>query len=91
MLKAKTSARLANGQYVTSSIACDIAFELARHEFQRTLYVLRDLRVADLVVGLPCLNDKHASLKLGTTRDFTAMDRKAVETQIEERDVRSVS
>jgi hypothetical protein len=29
----KTPFRLANGQRVTSSIVCDITFELARHEF----------------------------------------------------------
>jgi hypothetical protein len=58
----KTLVRLANGQRVTSSIACDITFELVRHEFQRTFYVLRDLRATDLVLGLPWLDDEHASL-----------------------------
>jgi hypothetical protein len=43
----KTPVRLANGQRVTSSTVCDVTFELARHEFHRTFYVLRDLRIAD--------------------------------------------
>jgi hypothetical protein len=51
--KIKTPIRLANEQRVTSSKVCDIAFELARHEFQRNSYVLRDLRVADVVLGSP--------------------------------------
>jgi hypothetical protein len=32
----KTHVRLANGQRVTSSTVCDVTFELAGHEFQRT-------------------------------------------------------
>jgi hypothetical protein len=58
----KTLVRIANGQRVTSSTVCDIAFELARHEFQRAFYALRYLRVADLVLGLPWLDDEQASL-----------------------------
>jgi hypothetical protein len=81
----KTRVRLANGHRVTSSIVCDITFELARHEFQRNFYVLRDLRAADLVLGLPWLDDVHAFLPFGTTRVFTLMDGgTTVETQIEE-------
>jgi hypothetical protein len=49
----KTPDQLANGQRVTASIVCDITFELARHEFQRTSYVVRDLHAAELVLGLP--------------------------------------
>jgi hypothetical protein len=49
----KTPVRPTNGQRVTSSNVCDITFELARQEFQRTIYVLRELRAADLVMGLP--------------------------------------
>jgi hypothetical protein len=62
-----------------------VTFELARHEFQRTFYVSRDLRAADLILGLPWLEDQHASLQFGTTRAFTLMDGIAVETQLEER------
>jgi hypothetical protein len=59
---AKTPVRHANGQRVTSSTVCDVTFELARHEFHRTFYVLRDLRdAAHLIMGLPWLDDKHAS------------------------------
>jgi hypothetical protein len=58
----KTPFRLANGQRVTSSTGFDITPELALHEFQRTFYVLRDLRVGDMVLGLPWLNDEHAFL-----------------------------
>jgi hypothetical protein len=60
----KTYVRLANGQRVTSSTVSDVTFELARHEFQRTFYVLRDLRAADLILGLPWLDDEHASYSL---------------------------
>jgi methyl coenzyme M reductase subunit C len=52
----KTLVRLANGQRVTSSTVCDVTFELARHEFQRASYVLRDLRTVDLNMGLPWLD-----------------------------------
>jgi predicted aspartyl protease len=81
----KAHVRLANGQQVTSSTVCDVTFELARHEFQRTFYVLRDLRVADLIMGLPWLDDEHASLQFGSTRVFTLMDGTAFETTLEER------
>jgi hypothetical protein len=70
---------------VTSSIVCDNAFEQARHEFQLSFNVLRDLRAADLVHGLPWLDDEHAVLRFGTTRVFSLMDGTTVETQIEER------
>jgi hypothetical protein len=81
----KTPVRLANGQRVTSSTVCDVSFELARHEFHRTFYVLRDLRAADLILGLLWLDDEHASLQFGITRVFTLMDDTAVETSLEER------
>jgi hypothetical protein len=81
----KTHVRLANGQRVTSSTFRDVTFELARFEFQRTFYVLRDLRAAHLVMGLPWLDDEHASLQFGNTRVFTLMDVTTVETRIEER------
>jgi hypothetical protein len=81
----KTLVHFANGQRVTSSTVCDVTFEQARHEFQRTFYVLRDLRVAYLVLGLPWLDVEHASLQFGTIRVFTLMDGTTVETQLEER------
>jgi hypothetical protein len=81
----KILVRLANGQRVTSSTVCDVTFELARHEFHRTFYGLRDLRDADLILGLPWLDDEHASLQFGSTRVFTLMDGTAVETTLEER------
>jgi hypothetical protein len=81
----KIPVRLANGQGVTSSTVCDVTFELARHEFQRIFYVLRDIRVADLILGLPWLDDEHASLQFCSTMVFTLMDGTTVETQLEER------
>jgi hypothetical protein len=81
----KTPVRLANGQRVTSTTVCDVTFELARHEFHRTFYVLRDLRTADLIMVLPWLDDEHASLKFGSTRIFTLMNGTAVKTTLEER------
>jgi hypothetical protein len=57
----RTPVRLANGQRVKSSTICDIIFELARHEFQQTFYVPRDLRGADLVLGLPWRDEEQAS------------------------------
>jgi hypothetical protein len=62
-----------------------VTFEGARHEFQRTCYVLRDLRAADLVLDLPWLDDEHASLQFDITRVFTVMDGTSVETHLEER------
>jgi hypothetical protein len=41
---------------------CDITLELARHEFKWTYNVLHDLRDANLVLGLPWLDDEQASL-----------------------------
>jgi hypothetical protein len=81
----ETHVRLVNGQRVTSSTVCDSTFELARHEFQRTFYVLRDLRVAYLILGLPWLDDEQASSLFGTTKVFTLMDGTIVETHLEER------
>jgi hypothetical protein len=82
----KTLVRLANGQRVTSFTVCDVTFELVRHEFHRTFYdVLRDLRAADLILGLSWLGDEHASLLFGTTRVFTLMDGTSVQPTLEER------
>jgi hypothetical protein len=81
----KTPVRLANGQRVTSSTVFDVTFELARHESHRTFYVLRDLCAADLIPGLPWLDDEHASLQFGTSGVFTLMDGTTVETTLEER------
>jgi hypothetical protein len=36
-------------------------------------------------MGLPWLDDEHASLQIGSTRVFTLMDGTTVETQLEER------
>jgi hypothetical protein len=69
---------------VTPSTVCDIIFELARHEFQRTFYVLLDFIVADMMVlGSLGLDDEQAFLQFGTTRVFTVMDGTTVETQME--------
>jgi hypothetical protein len=81
----KTHVRLANGRRVTSSTVFDVTFELARHEFQRTFYVLRDLRAADPIMGLPWLDDEQASLQFGTTMVFTRMDGTTMEIHLEER------
>jgi hypothetical protein len=81
----KTLVKDANGQRVTSSTVYDVTFELARHVFQRTFYELRDLRAADLVLGLPWLDEEQASLQFGTTSVFTLMDGNEVEARIEER------
>jgi hypothetical protein len=81
----KAPIQLANVQRVTSSQVCDVTFEVARHEFKRTFYVFRDLRAADLVLGLPWPDDEQTSLQFGTTQIFTLMDGTALETQLEER------
>jgi hypothetical protein len=46
---------------------------------------VRDLRVVELVLGLPWLDDEQASLQFGTTRVFTMMDGTTVEIQTEKR------
>jgi hypothetical protein len=76
----KTLVRLAIGQRVTSSAVYEISLELARHEFQRTFYVLRDLRDANNVLGLPWLHDEQTSLWINTTHVLTLVDGTAVET-----------
>jgi hypothetical protein len=81
----KTPGRVANGQCVRSSTVYDINFELNRYEPQRNFYVLRYLRAAYVVLGLPCLDDEYSSLHFGTTRGFTLMDGTTPETNIEER------
>jgi hypothetical protein len=58
---------------------------MVRHEFQRNFYVLLDLRAADLIMGLPWLDDEHASLQFGTTKFLTLMDGIEVETHMDER------
>jgi hypothetical protein len=72
--KVNTPARLANGQRVTSSTICETTLERARQEFQRALYVLRDLGVVHMVLGLPWLDDEQPSLQFGTMRGFALMD-----------------
>jgi hypothetical protein len=72
--KVKTSVRLAKGQRVTSSIVCDLTFDLAHHELKRTFYVWRDLRAANLLLDLTWLDDEPTSLRFGATRVFTLMD-----------------
>jgi hypothetical protein len=57
----KAPVRLAHRQRVAPLTMCDITFDLARHKFQGTFYVLRYLRVVDLVLGLPWLGDEQAT------------------------------
>jgi hypothetical protein len=83
--KAKTPTRLIIGQCVTSPRVCEFAFELARHEFKRTPYVLRDLRVANLALVSPWLDDEQVSLRFGAIRVFIMMDGTIMETQTEDR------
>jgi hypothetical protein len=66
----KTHVRLANGQRVTSSTVCDVTFELARQEFERTSYVLRDLRIVDLVLGIPWLDEEQPLYNLALIAYF---------------------
>jgi phage gp36-like protein len=61
----KTLFRLANGQLVTYYTVCGITFEQAKHGFKRAFYLLRDLRVADMVLGLQWVNDEQVSLQCG--------------------------
>jgi hypothetical protein len=39
--------------------------------FVRTFHVVHDVRAADIVSGLPWLDDEHATLKFGAERLFT--------------------
>jgi hypothetical protein len=64
---------------------CDISFTVAQHDFVRTFHALRDLRAADIVLGLPWLDDEQAGLKFGAERLFTLMDGTAIENQVIER------
>jgi hypothetical protein len=82
--KGKALVRLVTGQRVTCSMVCETTFEVARDGFKRKFYVLRDLRVADLMLGWPWLNDKEAYVQFGMTRVFTLMDGTIVEIQTKE-------
>jgi hypothetical protein len=57
---------------------------VARHEFQRTFYVLRNLQNDELVLGLSWLDDEQAFFQFGMTLVFTLMEGFAVETQTDE-------
>jgi hypothetical protein len=58
---------------------CGIAFIVAKYELIRTFHVLHELRVADIVLGLPWLHDEQATLKFGTGQLFTLMDVNVIE------------
>jgi hypothetical protein len=62
-----------------------MSFTLAQHEFTRIFYVLRDLRAADIVLCFPLLDEKQATLKLGTGRLFSLIDGTIVATQVAHR------
>jgi hypothetical protein len=64
---------------------CEVPLSVVQHEFVRTFHVLRDLRAADIVLGLPWLDDEQATLTFGTQRFFTLMDGTSVETQVVDR------
>jgi hypothetical protein len=42
---------------------------------------MRDLRVANMVLGLPWLDDEQASLQCGTTGAFTLMEDATQDTE----------
>jgi hypothetical protein len=71
--KTKIHVRLANKRRVATSISCESSFELF-HEFARPFCVLRDSHVASIVLGSPWLDDKQATIQIGTKRFFTLMD-----------------
>jgi hypothetical protein len=62
-----------------------LSSSLVKNSFRRTFYVLRDSRVANMVVGLPWLDDEQAPPLFGTTSVFTLMDGTTMDTHIEER------
>jgi hypothetical protein len=53
--------------------------------FNGLFFVSRDLRAANLILGLPRLDDEHASMQFSSTRVFTLLDGTTVETTLEER------
>jgi hypothetical protein len=85
MSSTKTHVRLANGQRFASTKACDISLNVTQHDFVRTFYVLRDLRAADIRLGLQWLDDEQATLKFDTERLFTLVDGIVIENQDIER------
>jgi hypothetical protein len=54
---------------------------MARHEFKRSFYALRDLCARDMVLDLPWLDDEQAYLQSITTRVFALMDGTSMEIQ----------
>jgi hypothetical protein len=77
----KTPIQLANGQRLATCKVCEVPFTIAWQEFVRTFHALCDLRVADIVLGLPWLNDKQGNLKFGTKLIFPVMNGTSVENQ----------
>jgi hypothetical protein len=81
----KTHVRLANGQRVASTKVCDLLFIVAQHESISKFHVLRDLRDAGIVLGLPWLDDDQAALTFGNERHFILIHGIVIENQVMER------
>jgi hypothetical protein len=62
-----------------------VTFLLLSLGFVRMFHVLRDLRAANIVLGLPWLDDKQATREFGADRLFTLRDGTIIENQVIER------
>jgi hypothetical protein len=64
----KTFVQLVDGQRDESTKVYGISFTVTQHEFAFTFHVVSDLRAADIVLGLPWLDDGQASNIFDTKR-----------------------
>jgi hypothetical protein len=58
---------------------------VAQHAFLPAFYVVRDLRAADIVLGLPWLDDEQATLEFGAEGHFTMIDGTMIKKHMIER------
>jgi hypothetical protein len=55
---------------------------VAQHDFGRTFHVFHDLRAADIVLGLPGLDDEQVTPQCSAERPFTLRDDTVIENEV---------
>ena len=80
-VNSKIPVKLANGQRVVCTQSVIVNMDIADHRYEnRMFFVLRDLKVADVVLGLTWLDEAEVTIKYGTQRILTLNDGTYVET-----------
>lgn len=79
--KIKMPVKLANGQRVNCGQTATVSIEVAGHRYEnRVFHILRELKVADVVLGLTWLDDAEVTVKYGENRIMTLSDGTYVDT-----------